>query len=91
MCDETVDDCLTALKFIPDWFVTSKMIKNFLLLCTQMTTYSFFLSINLSNIYLDNNFDENDPDTIILVRLLTWHSKFKKGKTLKKKISKEFM
>ena len=27
MCDETVDDCLTALKFIPDWFVTSKMIK----------------------------------------------------------------
>ena len=56
-----------------------------------MTTYSFFLSVNLSNIYLNNNFDENDPDTIILVRLLTWHSKFKKGKTLKKKISKELM
>ena len=28
MCDEAVDDCLAALKFIPDWFVTSKMIKN---------------------------------------------------------------
>ena len=27
MCDEAVDDCLGALKFIPDWFVTSKMIK----------------------------------------------------------------
>ena len=27
MCDETVDDSLAALKFIPDWFVTSKMIK----------------------------------------------------------------
>ena len=31
MCFEAVDDCLAALKFIPDWFVTSKMIKNFLL------------------------------------------------------------
>ena len=30
MCDEAVDDCLTTLKFIPDWFVTSKMIKKFL-------------------------------------------------------------
>ena len=28
MCDEAVDDCLAALKFIPDWFVTSKMIRN---------------------------------------------------------------
>ena len=27
MYDEAVDDCLAALKFIPDWFVTSKMIK----------------------------------------------------------------
>ena len=23
------DDCLTALKFIPDWFLTSKMPKKF--------------------------------------------------------------
>ena len=27
MCDEAVDDSLAALKFIPDWFVTSKIIK----------------------------------------------------------------
>ena len=27
MCDEAVDDSLAALKSIPDWFVTSKMIK----------------------------------------------------------------
>ena len=27
MCDEAVDDCQSALKFISDWFVTSKMIK----------------------------------------------------------------
>ena len=28
MCDEA-DDCLAALKFIPDWFFTNKMIKTF--------------------------------------------------------------
>ena len=27
MCDEAVDNCLAALKFVPDWFVTSEMIK----------------------------------------------------------------
>ena len=27
------------------------------------------LNIDLNNINLDNNFDEDDPDTIILIRL----------------------
>ena len=27
MCDKTVDDFLPVLKFIPSWFVTSKIIK----------------------------------------------------------------
>ena len=36
--------------------------------------------INLVN---DNNFDENDPGIIIHVRLLVWHSQFKKCKALK--------
>ena len=27
MCDEAVDDSLAALELIPEWFVTSKMIK----------------------------------------------------------------
>ena len=27
ICDEAVDDYLAALKIIPDWLVTSKMIK----------------------------------------------------------------
>ena len=31
------------------------------------------LSIDLNYIYLDNSFDEDDPDTIILVRLLAWY------------------
>ena len=29
MCDEAVDDSQSALKLIPNWFVTSKMIKKF--------------------------------------------------------------
>ena len=29
ICDEAIENCLAALKFIPDWFVTSKMLKRF--------------------------------------------------------------
>ena len=42
------------------------------------------LNIDLNKINIDNNFDENDPDTIILIRLLAWHIKFEKRKELKK-------
>ena len=49
------------------------------------------LSVNPNNVNLDNNFDEDDLDTIILIRLLAWHSKFKKRKELKKKVSQELM
>ena len=28
MCDQAVDGCLVALKFIPDWFFTRKMLRN---------------------------------------------------------------
>ena len=42
------------------------------------------ISVNLNNINLDNNFDVDDPDTIIIIIILAWHSKFKKSKVLKK-------
>ena len=42
------------------------------------------LNIDLDNINLDNNFDEDDPDTIILIRLLACFIKFEKRKALKK-------
>ena len=29
MCDETIDNCLAALKFTADWSVTSKMLHKF--------------------------------------------------------------
>ena len=43
------------------------------------------VNTDLNNINLDNNFDEDDPDTIILMRLLAWHIKFEKSKELKKR------
>ena len=49
------------------------------------------LNIDLNNINLDGNFDEDDPDTTILIRLLVWHIKFAKHKVLKKKISEELI
>ena len=41
MCHKAVDDFLPALKFDLDWFVTSKMIKNYLLVYTLMIIYYF--------------------------------------------------
>ena len=92
MCNEAVDDSLAALKLIPDWFVTSKIIKNLFTTMYAGENILYFnedsgnvifscdemgiLNIEFNNINLDNNFDEDDPDTIILMRLLAWHTKF---------------
>ena len=46
-------------------------------------------NIDLNNINLDNNFDEDEPDSIILIWLLAWHIKLEKRKELKKFISEE--
>ena len=86
MCDNATDDSLVALKLIPDWFVSSKKIKklftalyadenilyfnkdsgNVVFSCNKMG----ILNIDLNDINPDNNFDEDDPDTIIRIRLL---------------------
>ena len=86
MCDEAVDDSLGALKLIPDWFVTSKMITklftalyadenipyfnkdsgNVVFNCNEMG----ILNIDLNSINLDDTSDEDEPDTVILIRLL---------------------
>ena len=39
----------------------------------------------------DNNFDEDDTDTIIHVKLLAWGNKFKKRKSLEENTSKKIM
>ena len=44
------------------------------------------LRVNLNHINFDDTNDkEDDPDTIILIRLLAWHIKFQKRKALKKR------
>ena len=43
------------------------------------------------NISLNDKFDDDDPDTIILMRLLAWYIKFTKQKELKKELSEELM
>ena len=69
MCDEAIDDSLAALKPIPYWFVTSKMIKqHYTALYADDVLLSFnedatlccnemgILIVNLNNINLDNDF-----------------------------------
>ena len=47
------------------------------------------LSIDINNINLgDVNFDEDDPETIIHVRLMAWCNRYKKRKVCKKEICK---
>ena len=43
------------------------------------------VSVSLYKINVHNNFDEDDPDTTILIRHLAWCSKFKKRKALQKR------
>ena len=50
------------------------------------------LSVDLNDINLDNvNFDEDNLETIIHVRLMVWCNRFKQRKTFKKDITKELM
>ena len=100
MCDEAVDNLLAALKFIPYWFVTSKMLEKLGNALYTKMIYSFtikiliiikiianqkhILAVDLEKVNLDNNFSEDDPDTIIHIRFLAWRSKSKKLKAPEK-------
>ena len=82
MRDKAVDESLATLKLIPNWFVRSKMInefstalyvdKNILYFKEEFGNVVFscnekdLLNIDLNNINLDNNFDEDDTDTIFI-------------------------
>ena len=100
MCDKAVDDSLAALEFVPNWFITSKMIKklftalyadeNKLYFNEDSSNVTFscngidILSANRKNINLDDtNYEEDDLDTIILIRLLAWDVEFEKREELK--------
>ena len=44
------------------------------------------LNIDINNINLDDKFDKDDLDIIILITLLAWHVKSRKHKELKKRV-----
>ena len=44
-----------------------------------------------NNINLDDNFDEDDLNTVILTKLLAWNTKVKKRKELKTELNEELM
>ena len=87
------------MKLIPDWFVTSKMTKIYFINLYPDENILYFnedydgavfncndigiLNIDLNYINLGNNFDEDDPGTIILFRLFAWHITVRKRKELK--------
>ena len=50
------------------------------------------LSVDLNNINLDDvNFDRDDLEIIIHVRLLAWHNRLQQHKAFKKEFPKELM
>ena len=49
MCDKAVDACLWTLEFVPDWFVTNKMLEK-------------LRNVVLSN--YDIELDDTDPDIV---------------------------
>ena len=46
-------------------------------------------TIDLNNINLDEDLFEDDPETIVHVRLMAWYNKYKQHESWKKDTSKE--
>ena len=54
--------------------------------------YLGVLSIDLNKFNPDDtNYDEDDPETVIHIRILAWHINFEKRKALEKELNKELM
>ena len=78
-----IKELFTALYTDENILYFNKHSSNVVFSCNKMG----ILNIDLNNTNLDNNFDEDDPDTIIFVRFLAWCSNFAKRKTLKKELN----
>ena len=97
MYDKAVNSYLLALKCVPDWFVTSKVIEKLhdAVLFNDYVVVGGFVTFNSNDIGLnsrtlhninldDNNFDDCDTETINHVKLMGWYNRFKQGKACKK-------
>ena len=84
-----INDCLVALKFIPDWFVTNKMLEynlladvDILIFDEDFSTVTFFANEWVFVVYMSIKL------TLIYdfgVRLLAWHNKVEKHKAPEKR------
>ena len=95
------------MELIPDWLVTSKIIKKLFAVLYADKNILYFnedpgdvafnynemgiVNIDLNDINLDDSFDQEDPNTINLIRLSTWHTKFEKCKEIKKELNQELI
>ena len=60
------------------------MIKTLILLHSLRIIWTFVI-IDLNNINIDvDNFDEDDPETIVFVRLMAWCIRYKQRKQIKR-------
>ena len=51
----------------------------------KILVMQYFFCNETGILSIDTNYDEDNPETIIHIRLLAWHIKFEKCKSLKKK------
>ena len=58
-----------------------------ILSCNDMGIFIVDLNVILD----DTNYDADDPEFIIHLKLLAWHSKFEKRKPLKKQLNEKLM
>ena len=93
---QLIPDCFVTRKIIKKHFIALYPDKNILYFNEDSGDVIFkcnetgILNIDINNINLDNNFhDDDDLDTIVLMRLLAWHTIFGKRKALKKELNEE--
>ena len=94
MCNKIVSEDPFKLKYYHDRYITSKvcnksvMIRYVVFCCDKMS----ILSVDLNSINLDyTNYDVDDPQIIINIRLLVWYIKFAKRNALKKELNEKLI
>ena len=58
---------------------------------SKATSFANRVDLDKINLDDDNDFDVDNPETIIHVRLLAWGHKFEKRKALEKKVDEKLM
>ena len=92
MCVKAVDSYLLTLKFVPYWFVMSKMLEKLdnsvftneeifyhnvdFNIITFLANDMGFNTTDLININQDDDFDEDDSETLNHVRPMAWRNRF---------------